>query len=134
MSRYVVSRIAGGIAVLLVISALVFAATNLLPGNPAYAILGRDATPDRVKELTQELSLDQPLVKRYVEWLGGAVHGDFGRSITQGGGAFGEFGHGTKVGVLVLPALWKTVILASISLAIVIMASLFLGVITAVRQ
>jgi peptide/nickel transport system permease protein len=134
MTAYILRRCGGAVVVLLVVSALVFIATNLLPGNPSNAILGRDATPARVTELTRELGLDKPLIERYGAWLGNAAQGDFGRSVTQGGGAFGEFGHGTKVRTLVAPALRNTAILASVSLSLVILTSLLLGTFSALRQ
>jgi peptide/nickel transport system permease protein len=118
----------------LVVSALVFVGTNLLPGDPAYAILGRDATPARIADLRQELNLDEPVVSRYAVWLKDALRGDFGRSVTQGGGTFGEFAGGTKVTSLVGPSLRNTAVLASISLALVVAGSLLLGAISAVRR
>ena len=125
---------AGGVVTLLVISALVFVGTNLLPGNPAYAILGRDATPARVAELRQELNLDQPVYQRYLEWLKGVATGDLGRSVTQGSGTFGEFAGGTKVTSIVGTPLRNTAILASIAFTLVVFLSLLLGAVAALRQ
>jgi peptide/nickel transport system permease protein len=73
-------RIGAGILTLLVVSMLIFLATNVLPGNAAVVVLGRSATPAHVAKLEHKLNLDQSIPARYVTWLEGAVHGDFGNS------------------------------------------------------
>jgi peptide/nickel transport system permease protein len=78
---WIVRRILIGLLTLLVASILIFAATQALPSDPARAILGRDATPQTLVALRQQLGLDKPLVEQYTSWLGGAVHGDFGESL-----------------------------------------------------
>src|ERR1700749_4886756 len=80
MSRFLLRRILLGLLTLLLVSVVVFAATQALPGNAAQAILGRDATPARVAALTRQLRLDRPLVSQYTSWLGGIVRGQFGTS------------------------------------------------------
>lgn len=79
-ARFVVLRLLRLIAVLLVVSALCFLSLNLLPGDPARAILGESGTPESVAALQQELGLDVPMGERYITWLGGILQGDFGRS------------------------------------------------------
>ena len=69
MTAYVLRRMAGGVRALLVISALVFIATNLLPGNPAYAILGRDATPAKCDGASPGAQTRSAGLHRYLEWL-----------------------------------------------------------------
>jgi peptide/nickel transport system permease protein len=133
MIRFVLQRLASGVVALVAVSALVFMGTNLLPGNPANAILGKDATPERVAALSQELGLDKPAVARYLSWLEGAIHGDFGQSVTQGVGTLSGEG-GTKVSALVEPALAKSLILASISLALVFVGSFLIGTGAAIRR
>ncbi|MGA8210661.1 MAG: ABC transporter permease [Nocardioidaceae bacterium] len=75
-----------GLAVLTLwlVSILVFVATAAL-GDPVRAILGKDyaASPDRVATLTEQLGLDDPLVTRYLSWLGGLLSGDPGVSIAS---------------------------------------------------
>ena len=80
MLRLILGRIAAGAATLLVASALIFTATQLLPGDLATATLGRDATPDAVKQLRETLGLDRPAALRYVDWLEGIAHLDLGKS------------------------------------------------------
>jgi peptide/nickel transport system permease protein len=60
---------------------LVFAVVNVLPGDPAVVILGTSATPETLNALRQQLGLDQPGWERYLEWVGGMLHGDFGNSV-----------------------------------------------------
>lgn len=79
-ARFVVLRLLRLVAVLLVVSALCFLSLNLLPGDPARAILGESGTPESVAALQQELGLNAPIGERYITWLGGILQGDFGRS------------------------------------------------------
>jgi peptide/nickel transport system permease protein len=62
---------------------LIFIGVQLLPGNAATAILGQSATPDAIRELNLQLGLDKPAVGRYLNWLAGILHGDFGISYTR---------------------------------------------------
>ncbi len=80
MSRFIARRIVFGLLTLLLVSIVVFAATQALPGNAARAILGRDATPARLAALTQQLHLNRPVVSQYLSWLGGVLKGNFGTS------------------------------------------------------
>jgi peptide/nickel transport system permease protein len=54
---------------------------ELMPGDPAYVILGENADPEQIEALHDRLDLDEPLHQRYATWLGGAVTGDLGESI-----------------------------------------------------
>lgn len=69
-----------GVITLLAVSVIVFAATTVLPGNAAKAILGQTATPARVRALQLELHLDHSVWYRYWAWLTGVLRGDFGTS------------------------------------------------------
>jgi peptide/nickel transport system permease protein len=77
---FVVRRLLLGLLVLLLVSILVFVATQAL-GDPARAILGRDATPSRLAVLHKQLHLDQSKLGQYLTWAGGLLHGDFGTSL-----------------------------------------------------
>jgi peptide/nickel transport system permease protein len=72
-----------GLLTLWVASLLVFAATLALPGDPATAILGREATPERLAAVRENLHLDQSALSQYVHWLGGVVTLDPGKSIVS---------------------------------------------------
>ena len=80
MGYFVFRRLANFIITLFVVSVIVFAAMNVLPGDPALTILGLDATEDALENLRQRLGLNEPLVKRYLLWVGNALIGDFGIS------------------------------------------------------
>src|SRR3989454_2103606 len=76
----IVRRILQGLLVLVLVSIVVFAATQALPGDPARAILGRGATPASLAALREQLHLNRPVVEQYVPWAVGLIHGDAGRS------------------------------------------------------
>jgi len=76
-------RTGAGILTLLIVSAVVFFITSLLPGDAAQMILGQNATPETVAALRAQLGLDQPLLLRYFSWLGGMLQGDFGTSFAS---------------------------------------------------
>jgi peptide/nickel transport system permease protein len=77
---FVAKRVAAGVLTLFVVSILVFAGTELLSGDPAGAILGRNASPENVAEVRALMGLDRPAVERYGDWLGGLLRGDLGNS------------------------------------------------------
>ncbi|MDT0175952.1 ABC transporter permease [Pantoea sp. RRHST58] len=87
MNRYMLFLIArrtgAGLLTLLIVSAVVFFITSLLPGDAAQMILGQNATPETVAALRAQLGLDQPLLLRYFSWLGGMLQGDFGTSFAS---------------------------------------------------
>lgn len=87
MNRYILTlilrRIGSGLLTLLIVSALVFLITSMLPGDAAQMILGQSATPETVAALRQQLGLDQPLIMRYFSWLAGMFQGDFGTSFAS---------------------------------------------------
>ena len=64
-----------GLLTLLAVSVLIFAATEILPGDVARAMLQSQATPDNLAKLRLELGLDRPAYVRYVEWFFHAMHG-----------------------------------------------------------
>ncbi|WP_326835736.1 ABC transporter permease [Amycolatopsis rhabdoformis] len=85
MTRMIVKRLLVSLVVLWLVTLLVFVATLLLPGDPARAILGQQATPERIAVLQHQLHLDEPVWQRYLSWLGGLFTGDLGTSTsTQG--------------------------------------------------
>jgi peptide/nickel transport system permease protein len=74
-------RLLLGLLTLWLVSLVLFALTQALPGDAARAILGREATPERLEAVRRQLHLDQSPVRQYAHWLGGAVRGDFGVSL-----------------------------------------------------
>src|SRR5450759_2879107 len=80
LAFFISRRVATGLVTLIVVSILIFLATNILPGNAAVVVLGRNATPARVQALDAKLGIKGSAASRYVRWLGDAVQGNLGRS------------------------------------------------------
>ena len=85
MGKFILRRLGVSVFILFAVSIIIFCATLLLPGSPATAILGQQATPERISALEAEMNLDQPPLTRYLLWLGGVFTGDFGTSTSTGG-------------------------------------------------
>ncbi len=80
MIRLVLTRLALFVPTLLVASLILFIAINIVPGSAARSALGVDATPQAIMRFEALNGLDRPLHVQYLEWLGKALTGDFGRS------------------------------------------------------
>ncbi|MFN3391420.1 MAG: ABC transporter permease [Meiothermus ruber] len=81
MFAYTLRRLGFALVTLWLATLLVFGALLLIPGNPAQAILGIEATPADLEALEARLGLDKPPLERYISWLGGVLRGDLGQSI-----------------------------------------------------
>lgn len=79
----VAQRIALGVLLLFAVSVLIFAGTEILPGDVAASILGQTATPQALENLRRELGLDQPAIVRYFTWLGAVLSGDLGTALSN---------------------------------------------------
>jgi len=84
MLLFVARRLMYLVPVLIAVSMLTFAIASLLPGDLAYVILGDQATPEKVEALRHDMGLDQPILVRYLGWLGQVLQGDLGRSFRTG--------------------------------------------------
>ena len=82
MTAYLLKRLLVGLATLLVASLVVFTILEILPGDPARLMLGMNATEDAVQALREQMGLNQPLLWRYLDWVGGLLTLDLGRSYT----------------------------------------------------
>ena len=82
MIGFALNRLVSLLASLIVASLVVFAAVEIVPGDPARFMLGINAQPDTVAALRAELGLDRLLVERYLSWVGGLFTGDLGVSYT----------------------------------------------------
>jgi len=116
--KMIAQRIALGVLLLWAVSVLIFAGTEILPGDVATAILGQTATPEAIANIRGQLGLDRPAVVRYFDWLGGALQGDFGVSYTN------RQDIATNVG----RRLGNTLFLAASAAAIAVPLALVLGV------
>src|SRR5260370_33958429 len=92
MVGYIGRRLLHLFPVLLAVTLLTFLIASLLPGDLAYAILGDQATPDKVAALRAEMGLDRPIAWRYLHWLGGVTEGDLGRSFRTGAAVLAPLG------------------------------------------
>jgi peptide/nickel transport system permease protein len=116
----VAQRAALGLLSLVIVSAVIFTAVSFLPGDFATAVLGRSATPDAVAAFQLQLGLDKPWPVRYLDWLGGALVGDFGTSFSS-----------RPVGNVIGPRFINTLKLAATTAAIAVPIAIFLGIICA---
>lgn len=64
-------------------SIVVFLFMAVLPGDPAQVALGVNATPELLAKTRQDFGIDRPLLTQYFEWIGGVLHGDFGKSYVK---------------------------------------------------
>ena len=124
MTYFIFRRILSFILTLLAVSVVVFAAMNILPGDPALTILGLDATEDALEALREQLGLNVPLIPRYFAWIGNALTGDFGIS------------HSFRVPVseLIVERLGMTVSLAVAGMVLTVVLALGLGVAAAANH
>jgi peptide/nickel transport system permease protein len=122
MAVQVVIRAGWLVASLVLASALVFVVTNVLPGDVAQVMLGTSATPEAVDTLRHQLGLDQPGWLRYLAWIGGLLHGDFGTS---------QLSH-SEVGPLIAQKIAVSGPLALAAAAIAVLLAVPLGVLAGV--
>lgn len=124
MTRFILTRLALGLLSLFAVSVLIFAATEILPGDVASAVLGQGATPETLEAFRRELGLDRPATVRYFEWFFNAIQGDFGQALTNKRE--------------ILPELMKkfknTLFLAGVAALIAVPLSVGLGIIAAINE
>src|SRR5580698_5409588 len=81
MLLYLARRVAWITTTLVVLSMLIFAITQVLPGSVAHIIAGQFATPDSIAAIEAKLGLNDPIYVQYGRWAGSVLHGDLGRSL-----------------------------------------------------
>lgn len=117
-------RLVGLLMTLAVVSLLIFAVMDLLPGDPASIMLGTSASPETLAALRHDLGLDRPLLLRYGLWLVGVCSGDLGQSYT----------YGVPVAGLILERLAVTLPLALMAIVLSVAIAIPLGVLAAARR
>lgn len=80
MIKYILRRLLSLIPILFIVSCVIFLIVYMIPGGPATALLGLEATPDQIKELNAELGFDRPFLIQYIDWLTNVLRGDWGTS------------------------------------------------------
>ncbi|WP_153504358.1 ABC transporter permease [Cumulibacter manganitolerans] len=124
MAVKILTRVGIFLLTLIVASLVVFAFMNLLPGDPARTALGLNADDASVAALRERFGLDRPWPVRYFEWVGGMLHGDFGRAW------IGDFD--------LTPQIWeklsRTLILVVCGMIVALVVAVPFGVVMAVRH
>lgn len=124
MAKYILRRLAFLVLTLLLTSIIIFVVTQLLPGDVARVILGREASEAALQNLREQLGLDRPLPLQYVAWLGGFVTGNWGDSYSTG----------QAIRPLVLERAGNSLMLAGLTLLFAVPSAVVLGVIAALRE
>src|SRR3990172_9101811 len=124
MARFALRRLGFVVLTVLLSSVLVFSATNVLPGDVATMVLGREATQQAKDELRKELGLDRPLIVQYGSWLSNMAQGDWGRSLSLE----------QEVRPVARERLRNSAMLALVAFLLYVPLGIFLGVIAAWRR
>lgn len=123
-ASWLLRRLALILYTLLVVSLIVFGITQVLPADAAVTLLGENATPAVLAAVRVKLGLDDPVWLQYWHWLSGVLVGDFGTSMRTS----------EPVGPMMLTALARSLLLASLSLAAMLMVAVPLGLAAALRR
>ena len=123
MLAFILRRLGQALLVMMVVGLVAFSLFQYV-GDPALALLGQDATRERLAELRAELGLDQPFVVQYWHFLVNAVQGEFGISLRQG----------TRVSTLIIERLPATLELALVAAVLALAVGIPLGVYAALRR
>lgn len=124
MLRYLAVRAGQGLVTLLLASVVVFAGVRALPGDPALALAGEEATPETVAAIRDRLGLDGSLVEQYLRFLGSALTGDLGESTRTG----------TPVTELIAATLPVTAWLSLYAIVVAVVAGMAAGTLAAVYR
>jgi peptide/nickel transport system permease protein len=124
MIAYIIQRLLAIVAILIVMSMLIFGITQILPGNVAHVIAGQFATPDVVHAIEVKLGLNDPIYMQYWRWASNILRGDLGRSLVME----------RPVGPVIADALGASAVLALCSFFFVAVLGVSLGIIAAVRR
>jgi len=112
------------VATLFFVSVLVFAVIRVLPGDPAALLMGLEGSPEVTERLREAMGLNRPLPVQYLEWVGGVVRGDLGRSIQ----------YDVSVGELIVTRLPVTLPLALLAAAFMVLLAIPLGLYAATHH
>lgn len=120
-ARLIAHRVGVGAFTLLIVSAVIFTITNLLPGDAAQEALGQSATPETVAALRAQYGLDKPGPIRFASWLRGLATGDLGQSFTAR----------IPVAELIATRLPKSLLLAAVTAVVSVPIALAIGILSA---
>ena len=122
--KYIIKKLLTLILTLFFISVLVFLIFQVIPGDPALSILGTEATDEQVEALREQLGLNDPMPKRYFNWLTGVLTGDLGKSYRYQE----SLNEQMAVSRLIAGKLPVTLTLAGLSLLLIIIFSIPIGI------
>jgi peptide/nickel transport system permease protein len=125
MTRFLLQRLGLSLVTLFILSVIVFAAAQLLPGDVGRNILGPFADQHSVDTLNHQLGVDRPVLTQYASWIGHFFRGDMGTSYEY---------QGSKVASLLGPSLVNSLRLAAEAFVICIPLSIVGGVVAALKQ
>jgi peptide/nickel transport system permease protein len=125
-THYLIWRVVSMLVTILIGAAAIFFAMKLAPGDPALAALGESASPEAVAEFRRRYNLDAPLFLQFTTWLGAALQGDFGKSLTIAGGR--------PISELIAQRLPNTIFIGLFAVAMAVLVSLIAGTIAAIRR
>jgi peptide/nickel transport system permease protein len=123
MIRLVFQRLLALVPLLFIVSVLTFSFTSLLPSDPVDLIIGDNGTQEQYEMVRERLGMNEPVVTRYIHWLGRAAHGDLGNS----------FFNSVSVMGAVMQRLPVTVSLTAVSALIAIVVGIAAGIVAALR-
>lgn len=123
--KLVIQRLALGLLLLLIVSAVIFLGVEALPGDTAQAILGQSATPQALENLREQMGLNDPPLTRYFHWLGGVLTGDLGKSLTNGSDIAQAIGQ--RLGNTLFLAVCAAVISVPLALILGLIAARYAG-------
>jgi peptide/nickel transport system permease protein len=124
MAFYILRRVAWIGLILVILSLMIFAITQVMPGNVAKMIAGQFATPDVVAAIEAKLGLHDPWPTQYGRWAGHIVSGDLGQSLIME----------RPIGPMLREALANSAMLAGVSFVLVAVLGIALGLIAAIRH
>ena len=124
MGRFIGKRLGLSLVTLFLVSVIVFAISDVLPGDVGRSILGRSATDEQVAALDHQLGYDKPLPERYWKLVSGYATGDWGTSPVLN----------VEVRPLVLRRFGNSLILAAFAFALIVPFSIFMGIVAALHN
>ncbi len=123
--KLVAQRLALGLLLLWAVSLLIFFGVEALPGDAAQAMLGQSATPVALANLRAKMGLNDPLLGRYLHWLGGFVTGDLGRAMSNGQDIARSIGQ--RLGNTMFLAFWAAIIAVPLAIVLGLLAARYHG-------
>jgi peptide/nickel transport system permease protein len=124
MARFLLKRLGLAVITLFLLSLIVFAGAQVLPGNVGRRILGAFADQRAVEQLNERLGTNRPIIVQYWDWISGFFHGDLGRSYSQG----------ISVTDLIQSALVHSLKLALLAFVLVVPLAILGGVVAALKR